>query len=57
VKIEKLYCTTRKLLSSQIVKRKKYLEGIKVLVNKRRKGMVFKEIVSKTDIYCKLTEN
>jgi hypothetical protein len=53
----KLYCTTRKLLSSQIVKRKKYLEGIKVLVNKRRKGMVFKEIVSKTDIYCKLTEN
>jgi hypothetical protein len=32
VKIEKLYCTTRKLLSSQIVKRKKCLEEIKVLV-------------------------
>jgi hypothetical protein len=34
----KLYCTTRKLLSSQIVKIKKCLEEIKVLVKKEEEN-------------------
>jgi hypothetical protein len=37
----KLYCTTRKLLSSQIVKRKKCLEEIKVLVKKEEENEWF----------------